>query len=119
MTATDKMAAWMNLPSLDAMLLMRPQARMAEALLRQNIEILGFVKDRMERDRALLAELSTLRDPAAALNLWSEFWQHALSDYTAETTKLAKSVGEIAEQAMRNAGEETAALAKVATGKVG
>ncbi|MFD1808990.1 hypothetical protein ACFSHQ_15350 [Gemmobacter lanyuensis] len=53
MTATDKMAAWMNLPSLDATLLMRPQARMAEALLRQNIEILGFVKDRMERDRAL------------------------------------------------------------------
>ena len=108
------MAYLMKAPALDGFsMFMRPQARMAEALLKQNIETLDFLKTRFERDRAMLADLAQIDDPAKAMDLWSSFWQRMMSDYSTETTKLAASVTEIAEQAVRTATEEGEALMTV------
>lgn len=87
-----------------------PQARMAEAMLKQNIEMLDFLKARFERDRAMLEDLANATDPADATALWQDFWQRMLTDYSVETNKLAASATEIAEQALRTATEEGEAL---------
>ncbi|MBW0157208.1 phasin family protein [Sedimentimonas flavescens] len=110
------MAGCMPTPSVDMSMFLRPQARMAEALLKQNIETLDFLKTRFERDRSMLADLADAKDPNEAMALWTTFWQRMLSDYSTETNKLAASVTEIAEQAVRTATEEGNAIIS-ATGK--
>ena len=108
------------LPVPDAMgmnALIAPQLRMAEALIAQNIETLGFLRERFERDREMLARLQQTADPMAAMTLWGEFWQRMLTDYSLETTKLATSVTNIAQTAVRSTTEEAEAIAKAATGK--
>lgn len=91
-----------------------PQARMAEAMLGQNIELLEFVKARFERDKAMLADLSRIDDPAEAMRIWQDFWGRMFTDYSVETTKLAAHAGEIAETALRSATEEGAAMMSMA-----
>ncbi|MBZ4022980.1 hypothetical protein CKO11_10970 [Rhodobacter sp. TJ_12] len=92
-----------------------PQARMAEAMLGQNIEMLDFLKARFERDKAMLGELARAKDPMEAAKLWQDFWSRMFTDYSVETTKLAAHAGEIAETALRSATEESAALMTMAT----
>lgn len=87
-----------------------PQARMAEAMIGLNIEMLDFLRARFERDRAMLADLANASDPAEAARMWQDFWGRMFIDYSAETTKLAATAGEIAETALRTATEEGAAL---------
>ncbi|SOC14217.1 phasin protein [Rhodobacter sp. JA431] len=87
-----------------------PQARMAEAMIGQNIEMLDFIKTRFERDKAMLGELAEASDPIEAAKLWQDFWSRLFTDYSVETTKLASHAGEIAETALRSATEEGAAL---------
>lgn len=95
--------------------LFAPQARMAEAMLKQNIEMLDFLKARFERDRAMLEDLANAKDQAQAATLWEDFWQRMLTDYSVETNKLAATATEIAETALRSATEESEAL--MAAGK--
>lgn len=104
------MAGCMAVPGLDFGMFLRPQVQLAEAMLKQNIETLDFLKTRFERDRLMLAKLAQTQDPAQAMELWTGFWQAMLSDYAGETNKLAASVTEIAEQAVRTATEEGEAL---------
>ena len=89
---------------------LRPQARMMEAMMAQNIEALDFVRTRFETDRAMMAQLAETAEPSAVMGLWSDFWQRMLADYTTETGKLASSMSSIAEQALKSAGEEGKAL---------
>ncbi|MFD2175300.1 hypothetical protein [Rhodobacter lacus] len=91
-----------------------PQARMAEAMLGQNIEMLDFLKARFERDKLMLADLAKVDDPAEAMRIWQDFWGRLFTDYSVETTKLAAHAGEIAETALRSATEEGAAMMSMA-----
>jgi len=91
-----------------------PQARMAEAVLAQNIEMLEFLKTRFERDRAMLADLAKVSDPLVAGKMWQDFWTRMFTDYQTETTKMAAHAGEIAETALRSATEESAAMMSMA-----
>lgn len=84
----------------------RLQGRMADAALRQNIETLDFLKARFEKDRDLLSGLAANREPSAALGIWSEFWQAAMTDYSAETGRLLAMMAAVADEAMGAAGEE-------------
>lgn len=90
----------------------KPQAQMMEALLKQQIEVLDFLRARYERDRALVSKLATATESNEVMSLWSDFWQRTLADYTTETTKLATSVTEIAQQAVRSATDEATAVAE-------
>ena len=110
---TTTMAGCLATPTMDFGMFLRPQFHLAEAMLKQNIEMLDFLKTRVERDRLMLAKLAAMQDPAQAMELWTGFWQAMLSDYAGETNKLAASVAGIAEQAVRTATEEGEALMAV------
>ncbi|MCX7888156.1 MAG: hypothetical protein N2422_00310 [Rhodobacteraceae bacterium] len=64
--------------------LTRMQAALAGAALRQQIEGLEFLKERLERDLRFVADLAAARDAQALAVLWAEFWRHAAEDYAAE-----------------------------------
>jgi len=112
--AAAAMMGGMAVPGLDFGMFLRPQVQLAEAMLKQNIETLDFLKTRFERDRLMLAKLAETQDPAQAMELWAGFWQAMLSDYAGETNKLAASITEIAEQAVRTATEEGEAFSGMA-----
>lgn len=117
-TSTTTFTSMLKAPSADTWtMFMKPQARMAESMLKHNIEILEFLKARFERDREMLDELADAGSPAEAMAMWQGFWQKMLTDYSVETNKLAASATEIAEQAIRTATEEGAAMVSAAGGK--
>lgn len=95
-----------KIPFPDWTAVMKPQARMAEAMLRHNIETLEFLKARCERDRDFLASLSRADNPSEAIGLWQGFWQKMLADYAAETDKLAASAASLAQETIRSATEQ-------------
>ncbi|MFC5738739.1 phasin family protein [Sinirhodobacter huangdaonensis] len=116
--STITFASMMKAPSAETWtMFMKPQARMAESLLKHNIEMLEFLKARFERDREMLDELADAGSPAEAMAMWQGFWQKMLTDYSVETNKLAASATEIAEQAIRAATEEGEAMVTAAGGK--
>lgn len=67
---------------------MEAQVRMMDAVLRQNIEALDFLKRRFEKDRAALSELAEAGDANAAAAVLQGFWQGLASDYMAEAGRL-------------------------------
>jgi hypothetical protein len=97
--------------------LMTPQLHMAEKLIAQNIEMLDFLKARFERDREMLGKLAEQSDPMKAMNLWGEFWQRTMTDYSTQMAKLATTASGLAEQAVRTATEESEAIAQATAGK--
>lgn len=67
---------------------MQAQVRMMDAVLKQNIEALDFLKTRFEKDRAMLGELAQAQDAAAAGAVLTSFWQRLASDYMQEAGRL-------------------------------
>lgn len=82
---------------------MRMQANLFDAWMKTNIEMLDFLKHRFEEDRKLAARIGDAGDPAAAMNMYADFWRTAMSDYAGEADKLAKMNADAAEQAGRMA----------------
>lgn len=97
------------LPGANWALMVKPQARLAEAMLRHNIETLEFLKARCERDKEFLGTIARAETPTEAISLWQGFWQKMLADYAAETDKLAASAAKLTEEAIRSATEDGAA----------
>ncbi|MBN2741250.1 MAG: phasin family protein [Rhodobacteraceae bacterium] len=113
-----KMAGCMPVPDAgNVSQLMTPQLHMAEKLIAQNIEMLDFLKARFERDREMLGKLAEQSDPMKAMNLWGEFWQRTMTDYSTQIAKLATTASGLAEQAVRTATEESEAIAQATAGK--
>ena len=77
------------------------QGHMFDALMKQNIEMLDFVRTRFERDRALVAKIAATEDPVESQRLLGEFWQKAVSDYTDESGKMTGMVAELTSDAAR------------------
>lgn len=96
----------------DAMLhgMMQGQVRMMDALLKQNIEALDFLRQRFEKDRAMLAELAGAKDGAAAGTVLTEFWQKAFSDYSAEAGRLGSLMAASVEQMQEGMTDEARAM---------
>ena len=88
----------------------RAQARMMDAILKQNIEVLDFLKQRYEKDRALFTSLAKAEKPNDVMELWSGFWSNAMSDYSNEAGKLGALAAATAEQVMEGISEEASAL---------
>ncbi len=108
------------MPMVDMMqMISQLQGKMVDCMLRQNVEMLEFLKNRVEKDRALFAELGKNKDPSTALQQWSDFWQKAMTDYSNESGKLTATVAETVETVIGDLSEESKALAgkmKVAKG---
>lgn len=92
----------------------RMQGHMFDTVMRQNIEVLDFLKARFERDRALMGELAGAEDPGTASKLWSDFMQQAMSDYSEETGKLTGMMAELTADAVRRMNDEAYAAMKTA-----
>ena len=87
--------------------LTRMQSTAFDAVMRQNIEMLDFLKARFERDRRLAGEIAKAEDATEAMALWQSFWQKAVEDYGGErgrlATKMQKAAGDAVEQARTDA----------------
>lgn len=84
----------------------RMQSHVFDAFMRQNIEMLDFLRARFERDRKLVADISAVEDPQEAARLWQDFWREAMADYSGESTKLAGIMSGVAQDAVRKVSEE-------------
>ena len=89
---------------------MQAQVRMMDAVLKQNIEALEFLKNRFEKDRAMLTELAAAKDASVAGTVLTGFWQKLASDYMQEAGRLgsllqatAQEIGEGAQDEIRSA----------------
>ncbi|WP_372839981.1 hypothetical protein [Phaeovulum sp.] len=92
--------------------MMRAQARIMDAVLRQSIESIDFLKTRYEKDRALYAALAQAEDSQQISAIWSEFLAGATSDYSAEAGKLSALAAVTTEEIVEGIDDEI----KVATG---
>ncbi len=88
----------------------RAQARMMDAVLRQNIETLDFLKTRYEKDRQMLADLAKATDPASMMTVLSSFWSRAMSDYTNEAGTLSAFAAATTEQFIEGLQDEAKAV---------
>lgn len=109
---TDMAGLLAGVPAPDWAAMLQPQTRMAEAMLHHNIEMLDFVRARLERDREFLGVVSKAGTPAEAMGLWQGFWQKMIADYASETDKLAASAARLSEEAVRGVTEAGSALIK-------
>lgn len=90
--------------------MLKAQVRMMDAALKQNIETLEFLRQRFEKDRAMLAQLAEAKDSASAGNVLTEFWQKAYSDYTAEAGRLGAMMTATVEQMQEGMTDEMKAM---------
>lgn len=95
--------------------MMQAQGKMFDTMLRQNIEMLDFMKMRFERDRALLSAFAEVRKPDEAPPLWSDFWQGLMADYANEATKLTAMMATTREEMIEGLTKEGQAMAGVMT----
>jgi hypothetical protein len=88
----------------EAMLaLTRFQTTMFDAVLRQNIEMLDFLKERFQRDRQLVHELAQTSDPSDIARVWSEFWKKAVEEYSDEPRRLGDAMARATTDALARA----------------
>ncbi len=99
--------------------ILRAQARMMDSILKQNIEVLDFLRTRFEKDRAIFNDFAANDDPARAMELLQAFWNRSLSDYADEAGKLGALTAAAAEQLVEGIAEEATALAGGAPRKQG
>jgi len=66
----------------------KAQADGFNQLARIGQEYLAFVSHRLDQDRSLMTELSTLRDPADLPTVWTEFLSKAQREYASEAQRL-------------------------------
>lgn len=85
---------------------MQAQVRMMDAVLKQNIEALEFLKNRFEKDRAMLEELASAQDAAAAGAVLTGFWQKLASDYMQEAGRLGSLMQATAQEIGEGVGDE-------------
>lgn len=90
---------------------MRAQARMMDAVLRQNIEALDFLKKRFEQDRALLDTIAQTGSGPEATTAWTDFWKRAMSDYQAEMGRMGALATATTEQMIEGLTAEAKAMA--------
>lgn len=89
----------------------RAQARMMDAVLRQNIEALDFLKKRFEQDRALLETIAQSGAGPDATAAWTDFWKRAMSDYQSEMGRMGAFAAATTEQMIEGLTAEAKAMA--------
>jgi hypothetical protein len=91
--------------------ILRAQAKMMDAVLRQNIEALDFVRARFEKDREVFNRLAESADPAQASRILQDYWSRTLKDYTDEAGRIGALAGATAAQIVEGVTEEARAIA--------
>lgn len=85
----------------------RYNAQALKAVMRYQIETLGFLKRRYEQDMKLVDDLLATEETNDAIDVLATFWQNAAADYAAEAGRIAqigsRIAGEAAGQVRREA----------------
>ncbi|NJR13407.1 MAG: phasin family protein [Phyllobacteriaceae bacterium] len=81
----------------------RLQAQAYRAAMRFQIEMLDFLRHRVEQDMKFIDDLSAKEDMSEAMDVVSGFMQHTASEYTSEVSKLASIGARLTSQAARDA----------------
>ena len=81
----------------------RVQAQAVKAILRYQIEMLGFVRHRCEQDIKLVDDLVKGDALDDAFDVYSSFMQKAASDYTDEAGKVAAIGSKLAAESAKQA----------------
>jgi hypothetical protein len=81
----------------------RMQAQMFNNCMKYNIEVLNFLKHRIEQDMKLVEKVTTTEDTGKAFQAYMNFWQSAVREYTDEAGKLAAINSDAAEKIEREA----------------
>lgn len=82
------------------------QAQSYRALMRYQIEMLGFLKHRCEQDVKLVDDLVASDQFNDAFDVVSNFMQNAASEYTAEAGKFAAIGGRLASETAKRVRKE-------------
>jgi len=77
----------------------RLQGQAFKAMMRYQIEALSFLKRRCEQDMKLVDDLAGSEDFNDAFDVYAAFLQNAVSEYSAETGKIAGIASKIASDA--------------------
>ncbi|MGE0232322.1 MAG: phasin family protein [Flavobacteriaceae bacterium] len=65
------------------------QSRLVSACMQYNLEYLEFLKRRVEKDIALIEEMSAKEEPSEVMSACTDFWRAAFEDYSDEIGKFA------------------------------
>ncbi|MCO5065282.1 MAG: phasin family protein [Rhizobiaceae bacterium] len=83
------------------------QAHAFKALMRYQIETLGFMKRRCEQDMKLMDDLASSDEFNDTFDIVSNFVQNAASEYSAEVGKFASLGSKLASETAKRVREET------------
>ncbi|MCW2305904.1 phasin family protein [Rhodobium gokarnense] len=67
----------------------RTQSRLATTAIDTNVEVLDFLRNRLQKDRDLIDEIADCKDAMEMMDAWLGFWSEAFTGYTDEFTKVA------------------------------
>lgn len=87
----------------------RFQGQAFKAIMRYQVETLAFLKHRYEQDMKLVDDLTASGDFNDAFDIYAAFLQNAVSEYAAETGKVASIGSKIASDAAARVKREAAA----------
>lgn len=77
----------------------RYNAQAFKAVMRYQIETLGFLKRRYEQDMKLVDDLLAAEETNDAFDVLATFWQNAAAEYSAEAGRIAQIGSRIASDA--------------------
>ena len=82
------------------------QGQAFQAMLRYQVEALGFLRRRFEKDIKLVDDLIESGEHGDTFDVYADFMREAISDYTDEAGKLAKLESRLASDTARQIREE-------------
>ena len=84
----------------------RLQAQAYKAMMRYQIEALSFMRHRLEEDVRLVDEIATAHDLGNAFEIYADFLQQTVSEYSDEASKLANLGSKLASETARQVRRE-------------
>lgn len=84
----------------------RLNAHAVRAMMRYQIEALGFMKHRLEQDVKLVEDLAGSDEYNDAFDVFACFWQNAASEYAAEAGRVARIGSRLASEAAKEVRRE-------------
>ena len=84
----------------------RLQAQAYKAMMRYQIEALSFMRHRLEEDVRLVDEIATAHDLGNAFEIYADFLQQTVSEYSDEAGKLANLGSKLASETARQVRRE-------------
>jgi len=84
-------------------------ARLLQAVVRYNTEVLDFVRHRLKRDMQMSEKLANCKSVGEVIETVDDFYRTAFTEYSEETAALMKLGADVTSTTMDEVGRETSA----------